>query len=70
MARHSASADAELDAANQRLGERLCRVGSARGAAGTIEYVYRSRRTGHLIARVLMETGAVRRVDTLEVYVY
>lgn len=63
--------DLKLQTENQRLAERLCRVGSPQGSIGTVEYVYRSRHgKGVLRARVLMEGGSVRHVDLLDMNVW
>lgn len=64
----TAAAD-ELAREQQRHEERMCNVGSPRGAEGTVERVYRARSSIALKAKVIMlDTGAIRYVDLGEVY--
>ncbi len=60
----------ELEAAANRMEERTCRVGGPRGAIGVVERVYQGRKSVAIKCKVLMESGAVRYVDSADVYCY
>ncbi len=61
--------DLDLEELNKTWAERTCRVGSPRGPTGTIEYVYQARGRDAVMAKVLMDSGAIRRCDLAFVYV-
>ena len=62
--------DDDLLYSQKRMEERTCYCGAPRGPQGIIEKVYRSRKTGQLRCKVLMESGAVRYLELLDVYGY
>ena len=59
----------ELDTLNKTWAERTCRVGSPKGPTGTIEYVYQARGREAIMAKVIMDSGSIRRCDLAFVYV-
>lgn len=60
----------ELHAAALRMEERTCRVGGPRGPIGIVERVYLGRKSTVMMCKVVMESGAVRYVDSADVYCY
>jgi hypothetical protein len=61
---------AELDAARRKMEERTCRVGAPRGPCGIVEKVFKGRATGTLRCKVLMDSGAIRYLDEIDVYLF
>lgn len=60
----------DLKATALRMEERTCRVGGPRGPIGIVERVYLGRNSIAIKCKVLMESGAVRYLDSADVYCY
>lgn len=65
-----APTQADLHAVALRMEERTCRVGGPRGAIGVVERVYIGRKSIAIRCKILMESGAVRYVDSIDVHCY
>ncbi len=60
----------ELESMQKSMEECTCRVGGPRGPIGIVERVYQGRKTLAVKAKVLMESGAVRYVDVIDIRCY